>query len=65
MPIFLHVIYGAPTTAWRAKRCHVLTRDPNLRTPGRREAERANLTATPPGWHLKFLNRGLKGTEQE
>uniref|UniRef100_A0A5F5PLU3 Protein phosphatase 2 regulatory subunit Balpha n=1 Tax=Equus caballus TaxID=9796 RepID=A0A5F5PLU3_HORSE len=30
-----------------AKQCHVRTRDPNQRTPGRREAERANLTAAP------------------
>ena len=30
--------------------CHVLTRDPNRWTPGRPEAERANLTTVPPGW---------------
>uniref|UniRef100_A0A9L0SJL6 NFKB inhibitor interacting Ras like 1 n=1 Tax=Equus caballus TaxID=9796 RepID=A0A9L0SJL6_HORSE len=40
-----------------AKQCHVRTRDPNQRTPGRREAERANLTAAPLGrpHYLPFL----------
>ena len=36
-----------------AKWCHVLTRDLNQRTSGRREAERGNLTAAPPGQPLK------------
>ena len=36
-----------------AKQCHVCTRDPNPRTPGRQEAERANLTAAPPGQPLQ------------
>ena len=31
-----------------AKRCHVRTRHLNRRTPGRREAERVNLTSAPP-----------------
>ena len=55
MPIFLYFIRGTPTTAWRAKRCHVLTRDPNRH----QEAERANLTAAPPGLplHLLFLKK--------
>ena len=52
MPIFLYFICWTPTTAWRAKRCHVPTRDPNQRTPGHREAERAHLTAAPLGWPL-------------
>ena len=34
MPIFLYFICRTPTTAWRAKRCHVHTRDPNRQTPG-------------------------------
>ena len=38
-----------PTTAWRAKLCHVHTRDLNWRTPGHREAERVHLTAAPLG----------------
>ena len=39
-----------------AKQCHVRTRDPNQRSPGRREAERASLTAAPPGWsHIASL----------
>uniref|UniRef100_A0A9L0J3K1 Coenzyme Q5, methyltransferase n=1 Tax=Equus asinus TaxID=9793 RepID=A0A9L0J3K1_EQUAS len=36
-------------TAWHTKWCHVCTWDPNRRTPGHREAERANLTAVSPG----------------
>ena len=39
-----------------AKQCHVRTRDPNQRTPGRREAERANLTAVPRGRPLYLLS---------
>ena len=38
-----------PTTAWRAKRCHVRTRDPNRQTLGHQGVERAHLTAAPPG----------------
>uniref|UniRef100_A0A9L0RUI1 Transmembrane protein 79 n=1 Tax=Equus caballus TaxID=9796 RepID=A0A9L0RUI1_HORSE len=34
MPIFLCFIHETSTTAWLAKRCHVRTRDTNLRTPG-------------------------------
>ena len=32
-----------------AKQCHVRSRNPNRRTPGRGEVERAHLTAAPPG----------------
>ena len=35
VPIFLYFICGMPTTAWRAKRCHIRTRDLNQWTPGR------------------------------
>ena len=35
-PIFLHFTCGMPTTAWRAKWCHVRTQDPNRWTPGHR-----------------------------
>ena len=50
MPIFLYCIRGTPTTAWRAKRCHVHTRDSNCWTPGLGEAECVNLTAMSLGW---------------
>ena len=40
-----------------AKQCHVCAQDPNQRTPGRREAEHANLTAVPPGRPLYRLLR--------
>ena len=43
-----------PTTAWRAKRCHVLTGDPN-REPQAAEAEHVQLTPEPPGWPLILL----------
>ena len=33
-----------------AKRCYVRIRDPNQQTPGRWEAECANLSAAPTGW---------------
>src|SRR3712207_5367483 len=49
VPIFLYFICGTPTKARLAKRCYVHTRDPNQRTPGCQEAERANLTAAPLG----------------
>ena len=55
MPIFLYFICGTPTTAWRAKRCHVHTWDLNRRTLGRQEVERANLIAAPPGWPLGVI----------
>ena len=45
---------GTPTTAWCAKQCHVFTRDPNQRTPGRQEAEHAHLTTVPPGQPLIY-----------
>ena len=79
MPIFLYFICGMPTTAWRAKGCHVRTQDPNQRTPGRREAERVNLTAVLPGrpqrknldgphftfeWPQKSLNLSFSGSDQ-
>ena len=38
-----------------AKQCHVRTRDPGQRTPGRREAEHVDLTAAPPGRPLVIL----------
>ena len=42
-----------------AKWCHVRTRDPNRRTPGRQEAERENLTAAPLGRPIYvYLNLG-------
>ncbi|XP_070362342.1 syntaxin-18 isoform X3 [Equus asinus] len=44
---------GAAVKSWCAKRCHVHTWDPNQQTPGLREAERAHLTAAPPGRPLK------------
>lgn len=47
--LFFFFVCGAPTTAWLAKQCHVCTWDLNRRTPGRREAEGANLTTAPPG----------------
>ena len=47
MPIFLCFICGTPATAWRAKWCHVRSRDPNWRTPGRRSRTcTLNLCAT-------------------
>ena len=55
VPIFLCFICGTPTTAWRAQRRHVRTRDPNRPTSGRREAERVNLTAAPPGRPHKWF----------
>ena len=45
-----------------AKRCYVLTQDPNQWTSGCQEAERPNLTDAPPGrplWHM-FLKRSLE-----
>uniref|UniRef100_A0A9L0SX71 Acylphosphatase n=2 Tax=Equus TaxID=9789 RepID=A0A9L0SX71_HORSE len=35
VPIFIYLICGTPATAWLGKWCHVHTRDPNRRTPGR------------------------------
>ena len=49
VPIFLSFICGTPTTAWRVKKCHVRTQDLELVNPGRREAERVNLTTVPRG----------------
>ena len=49
MPIFLCIICGTPATAWIDKCCigpHLGTKPAN---PPTAEAERANLTATPPG----------------
>ena len=57
MPIFLYFICGTPSTAWRAKQCHVRTQDPNRQTPGRREAECVNLTAAPPGRPQEVLHQ--------
>ena len=34
MSIFLYFLCGTPTTAWRAKWCHVRTQDPNQQTAG-------------------------------
>ena len=39
-----------------AKRRHVHTRDPNQRTLGRREAERANLAVAPLGSPISFYD---------
>ena len=56
MPIFLYFICGTPTTAWRAKWCHVRTRDPNRQTPGHPPRSRTcalNHCATGPApWPL-------------
>ena len=59
-PIFLYFIRGTPTTAWRAKRCHVRTRDPNRRTLGRWSGTCAlNCCATGPApHHWCFLMTG-------
>ena len=63
MPIFIYFICGMPTTAWRAKRCHVRTRDSNRWTPGHREAECANFTTAPLGQPLDaFLSKFQEGT---
>uniref|UniRef100_A0A9L0JA77 Transcription factor 23 n=1 Tax=Equus asinus TaxID=9793 RepID=A0A9L0JA77_EQUAS len=52
VPIFLYFICGMPTTAWPAKRCHVRTRDPGQRTPGRQSgtcALNCCITGPAPG----------------
>ena len=49
VPIFLCFIRETPTTAWLTKRCHVRTRDPNLRTAG------------PPRSRTRALNRCTTG----
>ena len=55
MPIFLYFICGTPITAWHAKRCHVLARDPNWQTLGRRSGTcTLNRCATGPAPKLTF-----------
>ena len=57
MPIFLYFTCGTtPTTAWRAKQCHVRTRAPNRRAPGRQSGTCA-LTTAPSGRPQRLLLR--------
>ena len=56
VPILLYFLCGTPTAAWRAKRCHVHTRDPKRQTPADRSrtcALNRCTTGRPSGTYFK------------
>ena len=53
--IFLYSVCGMPATAWLDQWCKVCAWDLNQQTQVTSKAERASLTAKPPGWSLFYF----------